>query len=70
MGRLHLYVAGRWPTHTSPDYHCEFANPAYRKKTTLGYPPVAVRLVSGGATSYSCLVRNGLHLSPSLIQLG
>ena len=43
----HLYVADRWPTRTSPGYNCEIANPACRK------PPVAVRLVDGGATSYS-----------------
>ena len=50
-GRLHLYVADRWPTRTSPGYNCEVANPACQ--TTLGYPPVAVRLVGGGATSHS-----------------
>ena len=32
------------------DYNCEAANPACQ--TTLGYPPVAVRLVGGGATSH------------------
>ena len=36
---------------TSPGYNCEVANPACQ--TTLGYPPVAVRLVGGGATSHS-----------------
>ena len=66
-GRLHLYVADRWPSRTSPDYNCEVANPACQ--TTLGYPPVAVRLVGGGATSHSRLVRNGLPLSPSLISI-
>ena len=50
-GRLHLYVADRWPSRTSPDYNCEVANPTCQ--TTLGYPPVAVRLVGGGATSHS-----------------
>ena len=35
---------------TSPDYNCEVANPACQ--TTLGYPPVAVHLVGGGATSH------------------
>ena len=52
-GRLRLYVADRWPTRISPGYNCEVANPACRKKATLGYPPVAVRLVGGGATSHS-----------------
>ena len=61
-GRLHLYVADRWPSRTSPDYICEVANPA--GQTILGYPPVAVRLVGGGATSHSRLVRNGLPFFP------
>ena len=56
-GRLHLYVADRWPSRTSPDYNCEVANSACQ--TNLGYPRVAVRLVGGGATSQSKLVRNG-----------
>ena len=51
-GRLHLYVADRWFTRTSPGYNCKVANPACRKKTTLGYPPVAVHLVGGGATRH------------------
>ena len=55
------------PTRTSPDYDCEVANPACQ--TTLGYPPVAVLLVGGGATSHSKLVRNGLPSSPSLISI-
>ena len=62
MGRLHLYVADRWPSHTSPGYNCEVANPACQ--TILGYPPVAVRLVGGGAISLSRLVRNGLPSFP------
>ena len=56
-GRLHLYVADRWLTRTSPGYNCEVANPACQ--TTLGYLPVAVRLVGGGAIGHSKLVRIG-----------
>ena len=52
-GRLHLHVADRWPTHTSPGYKCEVAHPAFRKKATFGYAPMAVRLVGGGAISHS-----------------
>ena len=63
-GRLHLYVADRWPTRTSPDYNCKVVNPAWQ--TTLKYPPGAVRLVGGGATSHSRLVRNRLPSFPSL----
>ena len=37
-GRLHLYVVDRWPTRTSPDYNCEVANPACRKRRLLGPP--------------------------------
>ena len=47
-GRLRLYVTDRWPTRTSSVYNCEVANPACRKKVTLGYPPMAVCLVGGG----------------------
>ena len=57
-GCLRVYVADMWPSRTSPDYNCEVANPACQ--TTLGYPPMAVRLVDGGATRHSRLVRNGL----------
>ena len=35
-GRLHLYVADRWPIRTSPGYNCEVANPACRKRRLLG----------------------------------
>ena len=53
MGRLRLYVADRWPTRTSPGCNCEVALPSYRKKATLGYPPMVVRLVGDGATNHS-----------------
>ena len=66
-GRLHLYVADRLPSRTSPSYNYEVANPACQ--TTLGYPPVGVHLVGGGTTSLSRLVRNGLPSSPSLISI-
>ena len=35
-GRLHLYVANRWPTRTSPGYNCQVANPACCKRRLLG----------------------------------
>ena len=50
-GRLHLYVADRWPTRTSLGYNCEVAKPSMSQKTTLGYPPMAVHFV--GATGHS-----------------
>ena len=31
-GRLHFYVAERWPTRISPGNNCEVANPACRKR--------------------------------------
>ena len=34
-GRLHLYVADRWPTRTSPGYNCEVAHPGCRKRRLL-----------------------------------
>ena len=53
MGRLHLHAVDRWPICTSPGYNCEAAHPACRKKATFGYPPMAVRIVGGGAASHS-----------------
>ena len=44
-------------------------SPSMSLKATLGYPPAAVLLVVGGATSHSWLVQHKLPLSPSLIQL-
>ena len=35
-GRLHLYVAERWPTRTSSGHNCEVAHPAFRKTWLLG----------------------------------
>ena len=35
-GRLHLHVADRWPSRTSPGYNCEVANPACRKSRLVG----------------------------------
>ena len=35
-GRLHLYVADRGPTRTSPGYNCEVANQACYKRRLLG----------------------------------
>ena len=35
-GCLHLHVAERWPTRTSPGYNCEVANPACRKRRLFG----------------------------------
>ena len=61
-GRLHLYVADRWPTRTLPGANCEVANPACQ--TTLGYPPVAVSLFGGGTNSQLRLVLNGLPSFP------
>ena len=35
-GTLHLYVADRWPTRTSPVYNCEVANPDVVKDDSWG----------------------------------
>ena len=35
-GRLHLYVAHRWPTRIAPRYNCEVPHPACRKRLLLG----------------------------------
>ena len=56
------------PTRTSPDYNCEVANPACQ--TTLGYPPVAVRLGGGGLPVTQDWFEMGCHLPQTLFQLG
>ena len=68
--RLHLYVADRWHTRTSPGYNCEVAHAACRKEATLAYPPMLVRLVGGGLPDINDWFELGCHLSPNLIQLG
>ena len=62
-------MADRWPTHTSPDYNCEVAIPACRKKTTLGYPPVAVALLVVGLPVTKDWFEMGCYFSPSLISI-
>ena len=43
IGRLHLYVADRWPTRNSPDYNCELLTQHVIKSDswvpTSGSPP-------------------------------
>ena len=60
MGHLHLYVADRWPTGTSPDYNCEAANPAYRKRDSW---------VPTSGTPMGDWFKMGSYLSPSLISI-
>ena len=68
-GRLRLYVADRWPTRTSPDYNCEVANPAWRKRRLLGtYQWQSVLLVVGLPVTHDWF-EMGCHLSPSLISI-
>ena len=35
-GRLHLYVADKWPSRTSPAHNCKVAKPASCKRRLLG----------------------------------
>ena len=68
-GRLHLYVTDRWPTRTSPDYNCEVANPACRKRRLLGtHQWQSVLLVVGLPVTEDWFAM-GCHLSASLISI-
>ena len=62
-----LYVADRWPTRTSPDYNCEVANPACRKRRLLGTHQWKSALLVVGLPVTSDWFEMGCHLSPSLM---
>ena len=66
-GRLHLYVADRWPTHTSPNYNCEVASSACRKRRFLGTHQWQSALLVVGLPVTQDWFEMGCHLSPSLI---
>ena len=68
-GRLHLYVANRWPTRTSLDRNCEVANPACRKRRLLGTPQWQSALLVVGLPVTQNWFEMGCHLSPSLISV-
>ena len=68
-GRLHLYMADRWPTRTSPDYNCEVANPACRKRRLLGTHQWQSALLVVGLPVTHDWLEMGCHLSPSLISI-
>ena len=69
-GRLHLYVADRWPTRTSPGYICEATHHACRKKRLLGTHQWQPALLVVGLPVTHDWFEMGCHLSSSLIQLG
>ena len=66
-GRLHLYVADRWSTRTSPDYNCEVAYSACRKRRLLGTHQWQSALLVVGLPVTEDWFKMGCHLSPSLI---
>ena len=68
-GRLHFYVADRWPTHTSLDYNCEVANPACRKRRLLGTHQWQSALLVVGLPVTQDRFEIDCHLSPSLISI-
>ena len=68
-GRLHLYVADRWPTRTSPDYNCEVANPACCKRRLLGTHQWQSALLVVELPVTQDWFEMGCHLSPSLISI-
>ena len=63
-GRLHLYVADRWPTRTSLGYNCEVANPACRKKRLLDTHQWQSYLLVMGLPVTHDWFEMGCHLSP------
>ena len=68
-GRLHIYVADRWPTRTSPGYSCEVADTACRKRRLLcTYQWQFALLVVGPPVTHDWF-EMGCHLSPSLISI-
>ena len=69
MGRLHLYVADKWPTRTSPDYNYEVANPACRKRRLLGTHQWQSALLVVGLPVTQDWFEMGCHLSPSVISI-
>ena len=66
--RLHLYVADRWPTRTSPGYGCKVANPACRKRRLLGTHQWLSALVVGLPVNHDWYEIR-CHLSLSLISM-
>ena len=68
-GHLHLYVADRWRTPTSPGYNCEDANPACRKRRLLGTHQWQSTLLVVGLPLIHDWFEMGCHLSPSLISI-
>ena len=68
-GRLHLYVADRWPSRTSPNYNCEVAKPACRKRRLLGTHQWKSALLVVGLPVTEDWFKMGCHLSPSLISI-
>ena len=66
-GRLHLYVADRWPTRTSPDYNCEVANQHVRR--LLGTHQWQSTLLVVGLPVTQDWFEMGCHLSSSLISI-
>ena len=68
-GRLHLYVADRWSTRTSPGYNYEVANPACRRRRFLStHQWQSALLVVGLPVTYDWF-EMACHLCPSLISI-
>ena len=67
-GRLHLYVADRRSTRTSPGYNCEVVNPACRKTRLLGTHQWHSALLVVLPITQDWF-EMGCHLSPILISI-
>ena len=68
-GRLHFYVADRWPTRTSPGYNSAVTNPACRKGQLLDTHQWYSALVVVGQPLAHDWSEMGCYLFPSLISI-
>ena len=64
-GCLHLRVADRWPTGTSPGNNCEVAHQACRKRRLLGTHQWQSALLVVGLPVTHDWFEMGCHFSPS-----
>ena len=69
MECLHLYVAERWRTRTSPSYNCEAAHPACRTRRLFGTQQWQSALLVVGLPVTRDWFKTSCHLFPSRIQL-
>ena len=70
MACLHLYVAERWRSRTSPGYNCEAAHQTHRKRRLFSTRQWHSAFLLMGLPVIHGWLKMGSQLSLSLIQLG